>query len=128
VVPPGNAELADQIHRFILYRPQPQTGKRAAFRRKWFGQLLDRYRGTATKVVFVRLPRGAIPRPENLVQKKSSSIREFAARPGVVLLDEHAFDSLETPELFRDGFHLNNTGCARLSVMMAQEVGKLLRR
>ena len=126
-VPPGNEELRDQMDRFVLYHPKPQTGKRAAFRRKWFGQLLDRYRGTPTKVVFVRLPRGPIPRPENLVQKKSSSIREFAARPGVLLADEHAFDCLETPELFKDAFHLNNAGCARLSVLLAQEVGKLLR-
>ena len=126
-VPPGNEELRDQVDRFVLYHPKPQTGKRAAFRRKWFGQLLDRYRGTPTKVVFVRLPRGPIPRPENLVQKKSSSIREFAARPGVLLADEHAFDSLETPELFKDAFHLNNAGCAQLSVRLAREVGKLLR-
>ena len=126
-VPPGNDALRDQLDRFVLYRPYPQTGKRAAFRRKWFGQLLDRYRGTPTKAVFVRLPRGPIPRPDNLVRKKSSSIREFAARPRVLLLDEHAFDSLETPELFKDAFHLNNQGCARLSVLMAQEVGKLLK-
>ena len=78
-------------------------------------------------MVFVRLPRGPIPRPDNLVQKKSSSIREFAGRPGVLLVDEHAFDSLERPELFKDAFHLNNAGCSLLSVRMAQEVGKLLR-
>ena len=125
--PPGNDELRDQLNRFVLYRAYPQTGKHAAFRRKWFGRLLDRYRGTPTKVVFVRLPRGPVPRPDNLVQKKSSSIREFAARPGVLLVDEHAFDSLETPELFKDAFHLNNAGCARLSMGLAQEVGKLLR-
>ena len=127
VVPQGNPELADHIKRFILYRPKPQTGKRAAFRRKWFGQLVDRYQGTGTKVVFVRLPRGPIPRPGNLVRKLSSSIREFGTRPGVVLADEHAFESLERPELFRDGFHLNHTGCTRFSIMMAEEVGKLLR-
>ena len=125
--PPGNDELRDQVNRFVLYRPNPQTGRHAAFRRKWFVRLLDRYRGTPTKVVFVRLPRGPIPRPDNLVKKKSSSIREFAARPGVLLVDEHAFDSLESPELFKDAFHLNNAGCSRLSVRMAQEVSKLLR-
>src|SRR5664280_543094 len=126
-VPPGNDALRDQLDRFVLYRPYPQTGRHAAFRRKWFGQLVDRYRGTRTKIIFVRLPRGPIPRPENLVQKKSSSIREFAARPGVLLADEHAFDCLETPELFKDAFHLNNAGCAQLSVRLAREVGKLLR-
>ena len=126
-VPPGNDALRDELTRFVLYRPYPQTGRHAAFRRKWFGRLVDRYQGTGTKVVFVRLPRGPIPRPDNLVHKKSSSIREFAARPGVLLLDEHAFDSLEKPELFKDAFHLNNAGCSQLSVRLAQEIARLLR-
>ena len=125
--PPGNDGLREQMTRFVLYRAYPQTGRNAAFRRKWFGRLLDCYRGTSTKVIFLRLPRGPAPRPDYLVRKKSSSIREFAARPGVLLVDEHAFDSLETPELFKDAFHLNDAGCRRLSVRMAQEVGKLLR-
>jgi hypothetical protein len=127
VIPPGNPDLTDQMNRFVLNRPKPQTGKRAAFRRKWFGRLLDCYRGTPTKVVFVRLPRGPIPRPDNLVRKQSSSIREFAARPGVLLAGEHLFDYLERPELFRDAFHLNHAGCEQLSVRLAQEVAKLLR-
>ena len=126
-LPPDNEVLKDQITRFVLYRPKPQTGKRAAFRRKWFGRLVDYYRGTPTKVVFVRLPRGPIPRPANLVRTQSSSIREFAARPGVWLANEHAFESLETPELFKDAFHLNDEGCSRLSVMMAREVSRLVR-
>ena len=125
--PPGNDGLRDQMNCCVLYRPYPQTGQIAEFRRKWFGRLLERYRGTPTKLVFLRLPRGPSPRPDGLVQKKSSSIREFAARPGVLLADEHAFDSLERPELFKDAFHLNNAGCALFSVRMAQEVARLLR-
>ena len=66
-------------------------------------------------------------REQQALHKLSSSIREFAARPGVLLADEHAFDGLETPELFKDGFHLNNQGCERFSVLLAQEVGKLLK-
>ncbi len=125
--PPDSDALRDQMNRFVLYRAYPQTGLHAAFRRQWFGRLLDRYRGTSTKVIFVRLPRGPVPRPNYLVHKMSSSIREFAARPGVLLVDEHAFESLETPELFKDAFHLNNAGCSRLSVRLAQEIAKLLR-
>lgn len=125
--PPGNEALLDELGRFVLYKAYPQTGKHAAFRRKWFGQLMDQYRGSPTKIVFVRLPRGPFPRPGYLVHKKSSSIREFASRPNVLLLDEHAFESLERPELFRDAFHLNNAGCARLSVMLAEEISKLLK-
>jgi lysophospholipase L1-like esterase len=126
-VPPDSEALKDQLTRHVLYQASPQTGHHAAFRRRWFGRLIDYYRGTPTKIVFVRLPRGPIPRPDYLVRKKSSSIREFASQPGVLLADEHAFDSLETPELFKDAFHLNDAGCSRLSVMMAQVVSRLVR-
>jgi hypothetical protein len=126
-IPPVPQAVKDQITWFVLYRPVPQTGRTAAFRRKWFGRIVDRYRGTPTKIVFVRLPRGPIPRPDGLSQKLSSSIREFASRPGVVLVNEHAFESLERPELFKDALHLNDAGCSRLSVMLAQEVGKVVR-
>jgi hypothetical protein len=126
-IPPGNAELKDQMERFVLKRPEPQTGKRAAFRRQWFGQMLDYYRGTGTKVVFVRLPRGPIPHPDGMVKKLTCTIRDFGARPGVVLVNEHAFESLERPELFKDAFHLNDTGDSLLSAMLAREVSRVMR-
>jgi hypothetical protein len=110
----------------LMYRPAPQTGVFAAFRRQWFGRILERYRGSPTRIVFVRLPRGPIPRPQNLVRKRSASVRELAGRPGVVLADEHAFDVLERPELFKDAQHLNHEGCSRLSAMLAREVSRLL--
>ena len=74
----------------------------AAFRREWFGQILDRYRGSPTRIVFVRLPRGPDSPPRQPGAQEERSIREFASRPSVLLCDEHAFDSLERPELFKD--------------------------
>jgi lysophospholipase L1-like esterase len=109
-----------------MREPAPQTGRLAAFRRAWYGRILDRYRGSPTKIIFVRLPRGPIPRPDGLVHKKSATIREFAALPNVLLCDEHAFDSLEHPELFRDGLHLNRDGIARFSPMLAESIGRML--
>jgi hypothetical protein len=116
----------ETVQNFLMYPPAPQTGHFAAFRRKWFGKIIDRYGDSPTKIIFVRLARGAIPRPGNLVQKKSSSIREFARRPNVLLAPEHAFDSLEHPEFFKDAMHLNREGSARFSAMLAEEVARLL--
>jgi hypothetical protein len=116
----------DQRDTVNMSRPAPQTGRLAAFRRAWFGRIFDHYRGSRTKIIFVRLPRGPIPRPDNLVRKKSSTIREFASLPNVLLCDEHAFDSLERPELCRDGLHLNRDGIARFSPMLAEEIGRML--
>ena len=116
----------ESVQEFLMRAPAPQTGRYAAFRRRWFGRIFELYRDSPTKFIFVRLPRGPIPRPDNLVRKKSSSIREFARRANVLLIPEHALDSLEHPEFFRDAMHLNREGVQRSSVMMAREVGSLL--
>jgi hypothetical protein len=128
VFPPGaDQNQRESVQDFLMYPTgEPQTGHFAAFRRKWFGRIIDRYRDSPTKIVFLRLARGPIPRPGNLVHKKSSSIRELARRRNVLLVPEHAFDSLEHPELFKDALHLNRDGSERFSVMLAEEIAKLL--
>src|ERR1019366_9073006 len=128
--PPGlDQNQIDTVNRDLMRDPAPQTGRLAAFRRAWYGRILDRYRGSPTKIVFVRLPRAPIPRPDSLRRAKSASIRDFASRvPNVLLCDEHAFDSLEHPELFRDALHLNREGIARFSPMLAEDICRMLGR
>jgi hypothetical protein len=111
---------------FLARQPVPQTGRLAAFRRLWLGRIIDRYRNSPTRTIFLRLPRGPIPRPASLDVATSSSIRELARSPKVLLADEHAFDSLEHPEFFKDGMHLNRTGINRFSILLADEVTRLL--
>jgi hypothetical protein len=126
-LPPGySLQEWDPSAGFLLHRPEPQTGRLAAFRREWLGRIIDRYRNSRTKIMFLQLPRGPIPRPDYLSRAKSSSIRELAARPNVLLCDEHAFDSLEKPELFGDGMHLNRAGVAKFSPMLAKLVAQTL--
>jgi hypothetical protein len=127
--PPGATE--DQIltvKAFLLRGapPRENVGRVAAFRRTWFRRIIDRYHGSRTKIVFVRLPRGPIPRPDNLVPKYSSSIRELASDPNVRLCDEHAFESLEHPEFFKDGLHLNLEGATLFSHMLARELKRVI--
>ncbi len=125
--PPGaDANQHETVDEFLLRKPQPQTGRMAAFRREWFGRILDRYRDSRTRIIFLRLPRGPIPRPASLARSNGSVIREFAARPNVLLVDERFFDSLERPDLFADGMHMNKYGVAPFSSMLAREIGRLL--
>jgi hypothetical protein len=127
--PPGvDQDQMDTVNNGLMHHVRPPTGRTARFRRIWFGRILDRYRGSRTRIIFVRLPRGPIPRPEGLDKPISSSIREFASRPEVTLAPEHAFDSLERPEWFKDGIHLNRDGIAHFSPMLAREVGRMLGR
>src|ERR1019366_7502212 len=125
--PPGlDQDQIDTVNRDLLRQPAPQTGRLAAFRRASYGRIIDRYRGSRTKIIFVRLPRAPIPRPGGLVRKKSSTIRDFASLPNVLLCDEHAFDSLEHPELYRDAMHLNRAGIARFSPLLAEDISGML--
>jgi hypothetical protein len=110
----------------LMRKPAPQTGNMAEFRRLWFGRILDLYRDSPTRIIFLRLPRGAVPRPANLVEKKSSSIRGFASRPHVTLCRENDFEFLERPEFYKDGLHLNREGIARFSPKLAEEIGGIL--
>lgn len=129
--PPGFTPLQRQtVIDNVAYPPRPSRfpGDLAAYRRTWFGRIIDRYRGSRTKIIFVRLPRAPIPRPDGLDRITSSSIRELAHRPNVLLCPEHAFDSLERPEFFKDGLHLNLEGSTRFSEMLAREVASLLRK
>ena len=109
----------------LLRDPASYFDQLARYRRRWFGAILDRYRGSKTKIIFLRLPRGPVVRP-GMAGDPSSSIREFAARGRALLMDEHAFDSLERPELFGDAQHLNETGGVRFSAMVAEEVSRML--
>ena len=119
------AGVDPQVVETVLLRPvAPQTGKYGAYRRKWFGKIFERYQGSPTKLVFVMLPRGPILRPP--VVKVSHSIREFASRPGVLLGDEHRFEELERPELFKDALHMNRAGSTRYGEMLADDLQRML--
>lgn len=128
--PPNLHPLEKQIiDNWELHPPDPpeNAGRLAAYRRRWFGRIVERYRGSRTKIIFVRLPRGPVPRPAYLDRRAHGVIRDMAAaQSNVLLCDEHAFESLEHPELFKDGLHLNLEGSNRFSYMLAREVRRLL--
>jgi hypothetical protein len=109
---------------YALKAPPVSTYHLGDFRRLWFGRILDRYQGSRTRIVFLRLARGPVPRPAH--PPLPSSIRDFAKRPNVLLYDEHAFEFLEHPELFRDAVHLNRQGSHLFSAALARGIRQLL--
>lgn len=105
----------------------PDRGYFTAYFRHWFGRIVDDYRGTRTKVIFLRFPRGPVPQPPKYPPKPNSAVRELAAtRPNAVLIDEHRFDELERPEYFANPLHLNRPGMELLSRILAREVRQIL--
>jgi hypothetical protein len=103
----------------------PDAGRETAYLRYWYGRILDHYRGSGTKIFFLRVPRAPVSPPDP-APKLNSAVRQIASQPDVVVLDEHLFDQLEHPDLFWDAQHLNREGSERFSLILATEVQKAL--
>ena len=119
---PATREMLDNV---LLRQPGDYSGRLTAYLRRWFGRIVERYRGTGTRIVFLRLPRGPLVRPYK-PYTPTSAVREIAARGDAILIDEHYFDVLERPELFHDAMHLNVAGAEQFSILLAEEIRKVL--
>ena len=126
VFPLGVSEAQRREIRSVLFRPTlPQTGAYAKYRREWLGRIVGRYRGSNTRVIIVRLPRGPAPPPPGKTHF-SRAIPLWRA-PDLVVVDENRFAGLEQPQYFFDLLHLNAAGRALFSRMLADAVDSELR-
>jgi hypothetical protein len=126
-VPPGFTDAQKTMYEFRFLAPRtPERGVRTAYLHHWLGKIYEHYRGSKTRIIFLHLPRGPFVRPDQPALNPRSSVRELAARPGVILLPEHLFDSIERPGLFIDQMHMNGPGCAEFSRILAREVSHTL--
>ncbi len=107
------------VQTVLLRGVPPQTGVYGRYRAYWFGRIRERYAGSATKLMFVKIPRGPLVRPAEWVKKVSSSVR---TAQGYVLGEEHRYEELEKPEFFRDPLHMNRAGATRYGEMLMDEL------
>jgi hypothetical protein len=120
---------ADQLRDYTIIMVQPFpafSGKMSKYMHQWLGKIYQRYRGSRTRLIFVRVPRGIFVRPDLPPTNPNSAVRELALQPGVTLIDEHAFDFLEHPQFFWDQVHLNQPGVDLFSRQLARSVREIL--
>ena len=103
----------------------PDEGRETAYLRYWYGRIIDHYRGSGTKLIFLRVPRAAVS-PPDVPPKPASAVRQIASQPDVIVLDERLFNQLEHPDLFWDGWHMNRDGMEQFSKILAVEVRRVL--
>ena len=126
-VPAGFSEAQKAAYRARYLDPRPpEKGVHSAFLHQWLGKIYEHYRGSKTRLVFLHLPRGPFIRPDQPPLNAHSSVRELGQQPGVILMPEHIFDSIERPGLFLDQMHMNGPGCAEFSRILAREVSHAL--
>ena len=123
--PPGLSDFdqSDLRQSFFAQLP-PTSAAEHEYRLNWIGRIVDRYQHTNTRIVIIRPPITALTRPDEPPPAARSAVRELASRPGVTVLDEHAFDALEKPELFADARHWNQEGAARFTAALVRLVAQ----
>ena len=57
------APVRERVRSDLLRRRPPQTGVTTRYCRYWYGRILDYYRGSGTKVIFLQIPRWPLPIP-----------------------------------------------------------------
>jgi hypothetical protein len=117
-VPPGvPAQIADGVQRAAFRPRSPDTGLQTEYRRLWFGRIIERYRGTHTRVIFARVPRGPAVSPDSDPPGARSVVRGLALPPDT-------FTFLEQPQYFWDAYHMNASGRLLFSRKLAQELAQ----
>jgi len=126
-VPAGFTDAQKKAYedRFLAPRTQ-HRGDRTAYLHLWLEKIYERYRGSKTQIILLHLPRGPFVRPDQPALNPHSSVRELAVKPGVILLPERLFNSIERPDLFIDQMHMNGPGCAEFSRILAKQVSHTL--
>jgi hypothetical protein len=115
----------NSMHDMLFPLLPPDEGRETAYLRYWYGKIIERYRGSGTKLIFMRVPR-APTSPPDPAPKLNSAIRQIASEPDVIVLDEHLFDQLEHPVFLWDAWHLNRPGMNAFSRLLGQEVRRVL--
>jgi hypothetical protein len=110
------AEIRDSIMSTVTPDPGPDTGETTAYRMRWLGRILDLYKDSPTRIVFLQLPRAPLHIPENPTPARF--LKSALARPRVTALPRGTFEDLERPDLFFDGVHLNAVGRALFSARL----------
>jgi hypothetical protein len=109
----------------MLMRPQaPQTGELTRYRKLWLGRILDRYKDSPTRIVFIEIPRAPVSKPESTQPPRF--LLWAITRPRVSALPSGTFRDLERPELFFDGLHLNKTGRAIFTGRLAAQISPMI--
>jgi hypothetical protein len=104
----------------VLPAEVPQTGNLTAYRKLWLGRILDLYKDSPTRIIFLELPRAPLPTPD--LKAPPRFLQSIMNRPRVIVLPKETFRDLEHPEVFADGLHLNHLGRPIFSVRLGQKM------
>jgi hypothetical protein len=125
--PPGAKDWQiDSARATLTPDPAPQNGLNTAYRRRWLGAVLNLYKNSQTRIVFLQLPNAPLPLPDSPIPARF--LQSIASRPNLTILPVDTFREFQRPELFADGLHLNQYGRKLFSEKLARTIEPLVVR
>jgi hypothetical protein len=112
------------VTQFVLPEKAPTTGALARYRQRWLGGILNMYRDSPTRIVFLQLPRGPLVNPQT--HSGPGFVDSASNLPRVTVLPADTFTDLERPDLYADGLHLNHEGRPIFTRRLARTVDAIL--
>jgi hypothetical protein len=112
------------VTRRVLPEEVPNADALARYRQRWLGGILDQYKDSPTRIVFLQLPRGPLVNPHT--HSGPGFVDSASKLPRVTVLPPETFTDLERPELFADSQHLNREGRPIFTRRIAQKVDSIL--
>jgi len=113
--PEHKLHLQGYFNQITTSRPQDFV---ARYHTYWLGKILDRYRGSRTKIIVFEMPRGPLHylKPQ---APPNATLLNLQVKYGFTILPPEAFGDCERPEFFSDFLHLNSVGRQRFSAEFA---------
>jgi hypothetical protein len=116
----------ENVTQFVLREPVEQRGEVARYRRRWLGGILDAYKNSPTRLIFLQLPRAPLIDPDAGEVRNTGFVTSAAQSPRVDVLPAGTFTDLECPALFADGLHLNREGRPLFSTRLGERIDAIL--
>jgi hypothetical protein len=100
------------------------TDRNARFHQQWLTKIVELYKDSPTKLIFVQMPRWPVPLPQLTPLASAPDIRDLLPQQrNVMFLGKNEFTFLEKPMYFWDLYHLNKEGRR----IFSERLGRLVR-
>jgi hypothetical protein len=101
------------------------TDRNARFHQQWLTKIIELYKDSPTKLIFVQMPRWPVPLPQITPLPSAPDIRDLVPKQAnVVFINKNEFNYLEQPKYFWDMYHLNREG----KRLFSEHLGQILRQ
>lgn len=117
-----------QVTDYLMHPGSVDADHFDEYSRLWIERFIERYRGSQTTLVFVRLPAEVLPQVDEIRRNGpfASYMPLLQNNPGVQVIEEDAFYALEDPRYFFDTLHLNREGRRLFTIQLSNRLAGTL--